>query len=102
VDDLARTAARRALADYLRGLRARCSPPPDAHRRVRRVPGLSRRDVAARAGLTSRWYALAETGRASGVSAATVRAIADALELDDAERAALTDLFAAVYPRLRS
>jgi transcriptional regulator with XRE-family HTH domain len=58
----------------------------------RRVPGLRREEVALLAGISIEYYTRLERGNASGVSEEVLEAIARALQLDDVERAHLTDL----------
>jgi transcriptional regulator with XRE-family HTH domain len=50
------------------------------------VRGLRREEVAALAGIGVSWYTALENGEADGVSQATVRAVADALQLSESER----------------
>jgi transcriptional regulator with XRE-family HTH domain len=58
----------------------------------RRVPGLRRAEVALLAGISIEYYTRLERGNATGVSGEVLDAIARALQLDDVERAHLTDL----------
>jgi transcriptional regulator with XRE-family HTH domain len=58
----------------------------------RRVPGLRREEVALLAGISIEYYTRLERGNATGVSSEVLDAIARALQLDDVERAHLTDL----------
>src|SRR5688572_30985046 len=58
----------------------------------RRVPGLRREEVALLAGVSPDYYTRLERGNLSGVSDSVLDAIARALQLDEAERAHLTDL----------
>ena len=58
----------------------------------RRVPGLRREEVAMLAGISIEYYTRLERGNATGVSGEVLDAIARALQLDDVERAHLTDL----------
>src|SRR5215213_8117488 len=58
----------------------------------RRVAGLRRTEVAVLAGVSVEYYAKLERGAIAGASAAVLDAIANALQLDDAERAHLFDL----------
>jgi len=58
----------------------------------RRVPGLRREEVALLAGISIEYYTQLERGNATGVSGEVLDAIARALQLDDVERAHLTDL----------
>jgi transcriptional regulator with XRE-family HTH domain len=57
----------------------------------RRVPGLRREEVASLAGVSVEYYKRLERGNASGASETVLEALADALRLDDAERAHLFD-----------
>jgi transcriptional regulator with XRE-family HTH domain len=69
----------------------------------RRVSGLRPEEVALLAGVSVDYYTKLERGNLSGVSDNVLDAIANALQLDEAERAYLTDLAransAAVRPR---
>ena len=58
----------------------------------RRVSGLRRTEVAVLADVSVEYYAKLERGAIAGASAAVLDAIADALQLDDTERAHLFDL----------
>ncbi|MCS5721709.1 helix-turn-helix transcriptional regulator [Herbiconiux sp. CPCC 203407] len=58
----------------------------------RRVPGLRRNEVAVLAGVSVEYYSRVERGNLAGVSDAVLDALAEALRLDDAERAHLFDL----------
>jgi transcriptional regulator with XRE-family HTH domain len=58
----------------------------------RRVPGLRREEVATLAGVSVDYYNRLERGNLTGVSDSVLDAIADALQLDDAEHAYLHDL----------
>jgi transcriptional regulator with XRE-family HTH domain len=51
----------------------------------RRVPGLRREEVAALAGVSADYYRRLERGQLGGASALVLEAVADALQLDDAE-----------------
>jgi transcriptional regulator with XRE-family HTH domain len=64
----------------------------------RRVPGLRREEVASLAGVSVEYYRRLERGSATGASDAVLEALADALRLDDAERAHLFDLARAASP----
>ncbi len=80
--------------DFLTSRRAKVSPeqvelPGGTNRRV---PGLRRTDVAMLAGVSVEYYAKLERGNLVGASESVLTAIADALLLDDAERAHLFDL----------
>ena len=67
----------------------------------RRVPGLRREEVASLAGVSVEYYKRLERGNATGASDAVLDALADALRLDDAERAHLFDLARAASPGTR-
>lgn len=58
----------------------------------RRVPGLRREEVAMLAGMSVDYYTRLERGNLSGVSEQVLEALADALQLNEAERSHLTDL----------
>jgi transcriptional regulator with XRE-family HTH domain len=64
----------------------------------RRVPGLRREEVASLAGMSVEYYKRLERGNATGASDQVLEALADALRLDDAERAHLFDLARAASP----
>ncbi|MEU1957211.1 helix-turn-helix transcriptional regulator [Nocardia rhamnosiphila] len=78
-------------ADFLRAARARLSPDQvgiaDAGRR--RVAGLRREELAMLAGVSVDYYTRLEQGRSKSASPEVLDALADALRLDDAERAHL-------------
>jgi transcriptional regulator with XRE-family HTH domain len=95
------------LSQFLTSRRARVTPEqaglPTYGRR--RVPGLRREEVASLAGVSVEYYKRLERGNATGASDSVLDALADALELDDAERAHLFDLARAaspIAPRRRS
>src|SRR6266702_4032674 len=94
---------------FLSTRRARLSPEQaglpvyGGHRR--RVSGLRREEVALLAGISSEYYTRLERGNATGVSESVIDAIAQALQLDDAERTHLLDLLrtaAQPAPQLRA
>ena len=58
----------------------------------RRVAGLRRTEVALLAGVSVEYYAKLERGAIAGASASVLDAVAQALQLDDTERAHLFDL----------
>ncbi|HYO35554.1 MAG TPA: helix-turn-helix transcriptional regulator, partial [Geodermatophilus sp.] len=62
----------------------------DLLRRWRRRAALSQEELAARAGLTAKAVSALERGERRRPHPHTLRALAAALELDDADRAALT------------
>ena len=59
---------------------------------TRRVPGLSRSEVAELAGVSVEYYAKLERGAIAGASAAVLDALATALRMDETERRHLLDL----------
>src|ERR1044071_3417986 len=77
------------LIEFLRTRRARLSVDDvdvDSTRRVRRVPGLRREEVAQLAGVSVDYYTRLEQGRHLNVSDEVLDAVARALRLDDTER----------------
>jgi transcriptional regulator with XRE-family HTH domain len=92
------------IRDFLTSRRARITPE-DAGLKVfgpRRVPGLRREEVATLAGLSVDYYNRLERGNLGGASDSVLDALADALRLDEAERAHLLDLARASQPSSRS
>ena len=67
----------------------------------RRVPGLRRSEVATLAGVSIEYYTRLERGAISGASPEILDKLAEALRLDDAERAHLFDLAQAASPVAR-
>ncbi|MFD9434910.1 helix-turn-helix transcriptional regulator [Streptomyces sp. NPDC060002] len=65
----------------------------------RRVPGLRREEVALLAGVSIDYYVRLERGHLAGASEEVLDAVANALQLDDAERAHLYDLARAAAGR---
>ena len=88
------------LSQFLTSRRARVRPEqaglPSYGRR--QVPGLRREEVASLAGVSVEYYKRMERGNAAGASDSVLDALADALQLDDAERAHLFDLARAASP----
>src|ERR1700758_4894785 len=88
------------LSQFLPSRRAKVTPEqaglPTYGRR--RVSGLRREEVASLAGVSVEYYKRMERGNATGASDAVLEALADALRLDDAERAHLFDLARAASP----
>jgi transcriptional regulator with XRE-family HTH domain len=88
------------LSQFLTSRRANVTPEraglPNYGRR--QVPGLRREEVASLAGVSVEYYKRLERGNAGGASDSVLDAIADALQLDDAERAHLFDLARAATP----
>ena len=62
------------------------------------MPGLRREEVASLAGVSVEYYKRLERGNATGASDAVLDALADALRLEDAERAHLFDVARAASP----
>jgi transcriptional regulator with XRE-family HTH domain len=84
------------IREFLTTRRAKLSPElagVPRYGRKRRVPGLRREEVALRAGISVEWYTRLERGVARGVSDEVLDAIGTAIQLDEAERAHLADLF---------
>jgi transcriptional regulator with XRE-family HTH domain len=88
------------LSQFLTSRRAKVTPEqvglPSYGQR--RVPGLRREEVASLAGVSVEYYKRLERGNATGASDSVLDALADALRLDDAERAHLFDLARAASP----
>ncbi len=88
------------LSEFLTSRRAKVTPEqvglPSYGQR--RVPGLRREEVASLAGVSVEYYKRLERGNATGASDSVLEALADALRLDDAERAHLFDLARAGNP----
>ena len=82
------------IAEFLTSRRAKVTPDQAGLPTYgpRRVPGLRREEVASLAGVSVEYYKRLERGNASGVSESVLEALAQALQLDDAERAHLFDL----------
>jgi transcriptional regulator with XRE-family HTH domain len=95
---------RSEIRDFLTSRRARITPE-DVGLKVfgpRRVPGLRREEVATLAGLSVDYYNRLERGNLGGASDSVLDALADALRLDEAERAHLVDLARASQPTSRA
>src|ERR1700744_1639954 len=88
------------VTEFLSSRRARITPEQAGlpSYGTRRVPGLRREEVASLAGVSVEYYKRLERGNASGASDVVLDALADALRLDDAERAHLFDLARATSP----
>jgi transcriptional regulator with XRE-family HTH domain len=82
------------IAEFLSSRRARVTPEQAGlpSYGTRRVKGLRREEVASLAGVSVEYYKRLERGNVSGVSDSVLDALAQALRLDDAERAHLFDL----------
>jgi transcriptional regulator with XRE-family HTH domain len=82
------------VREFLTTRRARLTPAeaglPDYG--ARRVPGLRRSEAAMLAGVSVEYYTRMERGNLSGVSESVLNALAQGLQLDEAERAHLFDL----------
>ena len=86
---------RNEIREFLASRRARITPEQaglPAYGGNRRVPGLRREEVALLAGVSVDYYTRLERGNLGGVSEAVLDAVAQALQLDEAERAHLFDL----------
>jgi transcriptional regulator with XRE-family HTH domain len=91
------------IRDFLTSRRGRITPE-QAGLKVfgpRRVPGLRREEVATLAGLSVDYYNRMERGNLGGASDSVLDALADALQLDEAERAHLLNLAGASQPSTR-
>ena len=92
---------RNEVRDFLISRRAKITPDQaglPAYGGNRRVPGLRREEVALLAGVSIDYYTRLERGNLNGVSESVLEALADALQLDEAERAHLFDLARAATP----
>jgi transcriptional regulator with XRE-family HTH domain len=88
------------LSEFLTSRRAKITPEQAGLPSYgqRRVPGLRREEVASLAGVSVEYYKRLERGNAANASDSVLEALADALRLDDAERAHLFDLARAASP----
>lgn len=87
---------------FLASRRAKITPQQaglPAYGGNRRVPGLRREEVALLAGVSIDYYVRLERGHIVGASEEVLDALANALQLDDAERAHLYDLARAAAKR---
>lgn len=92
---------RAQVREFLISRRARISPQQaglPAYGGNRRVQGLRREEVALLAGVSIDYYVRMERGNLAGASDAVLDGIANALQLDEAERAHLLDLARAAQP----
>jgi transcriptional regulator with XRE-family HTH domain len=83
------------IRDFLVTRRAKITPEQAGLQHYggnRRVPGLRREEVAMLAGVSADYYTRVEKGNLAGVSDSVLDAIAEALQLDEAERVYLFDL----------
>jgi transcriptional regulator with XRE-family HTH domain len=84
------------IREFLISRRAKVTPEDaglPAYGARRRVTGLRREEVAMLAGISVEYYTRLERGYAGGVSEDVLEGIARSLQLDEAERAHLFDLF---------
>jgi transcriptional regulator with XRE-family HTH domain len=88
------------IAEFLTSRRARVTPDQVGLPSYgpRRVKGLRREEVASLAGVSVEYYKRLERGNVAGASDGVLEALAQALRLDDAERAHLFDLARAANP----
>ncbi|GGU09155.1 helix-turn-helix transcriptional regulator [Streptomyces coeruleorubidus] len=81
---------RAEIREFLGTRRAKVTPEqaglPTYGGERRRVTGLRREEVALLAGISSEYYTRLERGNATGVSESVIEGIAQALQLDEAER----------------
>ncbi len=87
--------ARNDIREFLISRRAKITPEQaglPAYGGHRRVPGLRREEAAMLAGISVEYYTRLERGTATGVSEDVLDGIAQALQLDEAERGHLFDL----------
>jgi transcriptional regulator with XRE-family HTH domain len=94
---------KKEISEFLTSRRARVTPEQAGLTSygARRVPGLRREEVAVLAGVSVPYYTRLERGDMSGASDGVLDALAQALRLDDAERAHLFDLARAAQPTAR-
>src|SRR6476659_5831822 len=92
---------RRDVREFLSSRRARLSPEQaglPAYGGNRRVKGLRREEVALLAGVSIDYYIRMERGDLAGASEAVLDGIANALQLDEAEREHLQALARSARP----
>jgi transcriptional regulator with XRE-family HTH domain len=92
------------IRQFLTSRRARITPGQaglPVYGANRRVPGLRREEVALLAGVSVDYYTRLERGNLSGVSEAVLDALAQALQLDEAEHEHLFDLARSANPTAR-
>jgi len=93
------------IRDFLTTRRARITPQQaglPAYGGNRRVSGLRREEVALLAGVSADYYIRLERGSLHGASDSVLEALAQALQLDEAERAHLFDLARAAHAPARA
>ena len=86
---------RSEVREFLSSRRAKIRPEQAGvalYGQRRRVPGLRREEVAQLAGVSTDYYTRLEKGDLAGASESVLHAIAEALRMDEAERAHLFDL----------
>ena len=86
------------IRDFLTSRRARITPEQaglPAYGTHRRVAGLRREEVALLAGISVEYYTKLERGNATGISESVLEGLVRALQLDEAERTHLYNLFRA-------
>jgi transcriptional regulator with XRE-family HTH domain len=90
------------LGQFLKSRRAEIAPTKQELRDhpVRRVKGLTRKEVALRAGVSETWYSWLETGRAVHATPETLLAIARALQFNREEQTYLLALAGDAGPGL--
>lgn len=88
------------LGSFVRAHRERLIP--EAHLGRRRTPGLRREELAQRAGISTTWMAWIEQGRDVKASPQALARLAEALALNQAERAYLFELAGRRDPALPS
>jgi transcriptional regulator with XRE-family HTH domain len=96
---------RNEIRQFLTSRRARITPQQaglPTYGGHRRVAGLRREEVALLAGVSVDYYTRLERGNLGGVSEAVLDALAQALQLDEAERGHLFDLARAANPTPRT
>ncbi|WP_188132378.1 helix-turn-helix transcriptional regulator [Streptomyces boluensis] len=90
------------IREFLASRRAKITPQQaglPAYGGNRRVPGLRREEVALLAGVSVDYYVRLERGHLAGASEEVLDSVANALQLDEAERAHLHDLARAAAKR---
>lgn len=95
---------RSEIREFLSSRRAKITPQQaglPAWGGTRRVPGLRREEVALLAGVSIDYYTRLERGSLDGASDSVLDGIANALQLDEAERAHLDNLARASQPSPR-
>lgn len=96
---------KKEAAEFLRTRRSRLTPERaglPVWGGARRVPGLRREEVALLAGVSAEYYVRLERGHLGGVSESVLEAVANTLQLDEAERSHLYDLARAASSRHRN